>query len=366
VTPQTSYSNAAKWLHWSVAGLIVTQFVLAKLAERAQHSDKLLDQLALLANHKSIGMTILGLAVIRLAIRLVKKPPLLPDTIPPWQRIASHSSHALLYGFLFALPISGWLMSSAKAYSVSWFNLITFPDPIKPNEALADIFLLVHYYLGEALFVVALIHIVAALKHHFVDNDNILTRMSSATSWLLFIAHHSSSSQSSPQFQASDLPLWDIDYTDSFINFSGDQAGATFHGTWQNWQADVQFDAAQLSKARMDVKINSSSVFSNDNERDEHIRSADFFNALEFPESTFQADKFVTTEHGFMTTGRLKMKNFTSDAELNFSVQKIDGKQVLSGTATLDRLVWNIGSGDWRDTSWVGQKVLVEVRVATK
>lgn len=379
----TTYSNPAKLLHWLVAGLIVSQYVLAKMAEHAREQDETLNQLALLANHKSVGITILALAIIRLLVRFASKPPTLPHSIPKWQRVASHTSHGLLYGFLFALPITGWLMSSAKAYSVSWFNLFALPDFVSPSESLAETLHAAHHYLAEALFVVALIHILAALKHHFIDKDDILKRMSGLGSWVIFAATgiiailvlgrffsggsepeiQQTHTQSASQFQASDLPIWNIDYTDSFIEFSGDQAGAAFTGEWQRWQADIQFDAKQLEKARFNVTIQPDSVFSNDKERDEHIRSSDFFDVAAFAEATFQADQFKVTEQGFDAVGQLQMKSVSSTAVLHFKVEQVDDKQVLSGSATLDRLIWNIGSGDWKDTSWVGQEVVVEVRV---
>ena len=387
MTANKQYSNPAKILHWLVAGLIVGQYVLAKLAEYAEEQQAVVNQLALLANHKSVGMTILLLAVIRLLVRRRFRPPELPSSMPQWQQTVSHISHWLLYGFLFALPITGWLMSSAKAYSVSWFNLFAFPDLVAPNEALAERLLAAHDLLAEALFVLALVHILAALKHHFFDKDEVLVRMSDKASWTLFAAtallcvlvlgrlfSGSTSEQVAPQansastteFSASNLPLWEIDYNNSFIKFSGDQAGAPFTGEWQKWQANIQFDPDQLGKARFDVTIDPDSVFSNDEERDGYIRSADFFDVAQYSQATYRADRFAKTEQGFSSTGQLMMKGFTSDAILTFTVENNGDGLTLSGTAPIDRLVWNIGAGDWTDTSWVGQEVIVEVRVQAK
>ena len=131
------YRTPAKILHWLVAGLIIAQYILAELAEAAEDRVEILNQLAVLANHKSIGITILALAIVRIVLRFKSPPPALPATMPKWQVWGSHLSHILLYGFLFALPLSGWLMSSAKAYSVSWFNLVVLPDLIAPSEAWA-------------------------------------------------------------------------------------------------------------------------------------------------------------------------------------------------------------------------------------
>lgn len=385
------FSNIARCFHWLIAGLIISQYVLAKLAENAKANERILEQLALLANHKSVGITVLVLAILRLAYRF-KYPPLkVSSSMPLWQHRASNVSHVLLYIFLFAMPLSGWLMSSAKAYSVSWFNVFTLPDFIAPNKGWAVNLHTIHHYLAEALFVVTLIHVVAALKHHFIDKDQVLSGMAGPKSYLLLFAtvlisigifgrlfsftpetvilteEVSVQSMAIPitdiELIKSDLPLWKINYEDSYIKFTGDQAGAPFTGTWQQWQADIQFDMAELSKSRFMVIIDPSSGFSNDQDRDDTIRSADFFDVMTFTQATYRASDFGIDGDGFKSNGELIMKGFSSPATLRFKVIQEGHKRILIGTASLDRLVWNIGAGDWTDTSWVGQEVIVEVRV---
>lgn len=387
------YSTVSKFLHWSVAGLIVAQYGLAKLAENAEHNDKILQQLALTANHKSIGITILLLALVRLVYRLRNAAPSLPSSMPKWQRTASKWSHFLLYSLLLALPISGWLMSSAKAYSVSWFNLIELPDLVAPNKTLAELLTLTHEYLGEALFVIALVHVLAALKHHLIDKDDVLNRMASKSSWLLLVLVivfvmgffgrffnsvsvntampqteqiQALESLDSPAAIPSELPLWQIDYQQSTIKFIGDQAGASFEGEWQSWLAEIQFDPQQLGQARFNVTIDTASGFSNDQERDETIRSSDFFDVTSFADAIYRADAFSVTEDGYQSIGQLSMKAISAEVALKFNVVDEGAFKVLIGTAVLDRLRWNIGTGDWTDTTWVGQNVKVEVRVVAK
>ena len=160
------YSRTAQYLHWAVAAMIVLQFVLIEIAEGTTSR---IAVLGLFANHKSVGMTILMLAILRLGWRLANQPPKLPGEMPAWQVQVSALTHWALYAFLFALPISGWLMSSAANYSVSWFGLFTWPDLVSPDEVLKDTLKTVHELLGKALFVIALLHVLAACKHHFLD-----------------------------------------------------------------------------------------------------------------------------------------------------------------------------------------------------
>ena len=161
----SSYSNIAKLLHWLIAGLIISQYVIAELAEYAGDNGEVVQKLALLANHKSIGMTVLFLSVLRLSWRLFNKPPALPENMPSWQHIASHLTHWAIYGLIFTLPLSGWLMSSANAYSVSWFNLFVFPDLVSADKSLASLFHDAHEILGKLLFCLVLLHVPVSYTH---------------------------------------------------------------------------------------------------------------------------------------------------------------------------------------------------------
>lgn len=181
---RTEFAPAAKLLHWAIAGMIVLQFVLARLAENAEDVSPV-RELALLANHKSVGISILILAIVRLGWRKFQDPPT-PLPMPQWQQQASTISHWLLYGLLFLLPITGWLMSSASANSVSWFNVIQLPDLVGPDPALQDVLEEVHETFAKILFLLASIHILAALKHSLYDKDGAVGRISSAISIALF------------------------------------------------------------------------------------------------------------------------------------------------------------------------------------
>jgi len=176
-SPNNHYTPVAKLLHWLVAGMIVLQFVLAKLADIASDDGSTVRELALLANHMSVGITILVLAVMRLAWRQKNQPPALPDTMPQWQVTASQLSHWSMYALLFALPITGWLMLSASANSASWFNLFQLPDLVAPNPEAKAVFEETHETLGKLLILVASLHIGAAMKHALIDKDGVLQRM---------------------------------------------------------------------------------------------------------------------------------------------------------------------------------------------
>ena len=168
------YGVPAQLFHWVIAALIVIQFVLARLSLDLPLGVR---KLALLARHKSVGMTILMLAILRLAWRLWHRAPPLPPTMRPFERWAARATHTAFYVLLFAMPLTGWMMSSAKNYSVSWFGLFTWPNLIGKNEHAFNFLRSTHDILSDVLFAIAVLHILAALKHHFWDRDDVLVRM---------------------------------------------------------------------------------------------------------------------------------------------------------------------------------------------
>jgi cytochrome b561 len=173
-TEPVRYGVPAQLFHWVIAGLIVTQFVLARMSLHLPVGAR---KLALLARHKSVGMTILMLAILRLAWRLRHPAPPLPPGMRPAERFAARATHAAFYVLLFAMPLTGWMMSSAKNYSVSWFGLFTWPNLIAKNEHAFNVLRSTHDVLSNVLFAIAVLHILAALKHHFWDRDDVLMRM---------------------------------------------------------------------------------------------------------------------------------------------------------------------------------------------
>lgn len=168
------YGAVAQLFHWSIVVLVITQFVLANKAGDLPLGAA---KVATLAQHKSVGITILGLALLRLCWRLLNPVPPVPATTPRWQHIAARVSHFLLYALLLIMPVLGWFMSSARNFPVSWFGLFTLPDLVAPSKPAYEFFHEAHVALAKVLFVVALLHAGAALKHHFVDRDNVLRRM---------------------------------------------------------------------------------------------------------------------------------------------------------------------------------------------
>jgi cytochrome b561 len=167
------YTRTAVSLHWLIAGLIVCAFALGWVMTDMAISPL---RLRMYNWHKWVGISVLGLAAIRLLWRLTHRaPPLLP--MPDWQRLAAHGLHGLLYVFMFLQPISGWAYSNAVGYPIVYLGLIPLPNLVGKDKALAHTLEQVHSTLGWILFAAVALHALAALKHHFIDRDNTLKRM---------------------------------------------------------------------------------------------------------------------------------------------------------------------------------------------
>ncbi|TVS12804.1 MAG: cytochrome b [Wenzhouxiangella sp.] len=170
----TRYGLVSQLFHWLVVGLIVVQYAWAW---RIDNVEGFRARLELVTQHKTIGMVVLALAVLRLLWRLCNRPPPLPGGLARWEVLAARAGHGMLYGLIFAIPLSGWLYSSAAGLGDFWWGPVNFPSLVESSEDLEDLFGLVHRALGVALAAVAGIHVVAALRHHFVLKDTVLKRM---------------------------------------------------------------------------------------------------------------------------------------------------------------------------------------------
>ena len=135
------------------------------------------EKLKLYSWHKWAGVTAFLLVWIRLFWRATHRPPALPDTMPKLMQLAAHAGHFLLYALMIAIPLTGWLMSSAKGFQTVWFGVLPIPDLLGKNKELGDLLQTVHMSLNLLFVAVIVGHTGAALKHHFIDKDDILTRM---------------------------------------------------------------------------------------------------------------------------------------------------------------------------------------------
>lgn len=172
--PNDRYTGVAIALHWLIALALIGSFGLGLYMHDLPLSPQ---KLKLYSWHKWAGVTIFLFVVGRLAWRLTHRPPALPPGIAEWQARVAAATHVLLYLLMIAVPLSGWLMSSAKGFQTVWFGVLPLPDLLAKNEELGELLQQVHMLLNFSMAGLVMVHAGAALKHHFLDHDDVLARM---------------------------------------------------------------------------------------------------------------------------------------------------------------------------------------------
>jgi cytochrome b561 len=182
--PSARYSRVAILLHWAIAAGILCNVALALAV------DALPDAWVrpVIDTHKSIGITVLGLVLMRILWRASHRPPPLPLAFPRAERVAAHVAHGLLYAIMLGLPLSGWFHDSAwkdaGTHPMTLFHLVPWPRVgfimhLEPQfkEHMHDVLGAVHTWFGYALYLVLALHVGGALKHELIDRHSVLRRM---------------------------------------------------------------------------------------------------------------------------------------------------------------------------------------------
>ncbi len=160
---------------------------------------------------------------------------------------------------------------------------------------------------------------------------------------------------------------WTMEPRQSSITFVGTQAGAKFEGVFEKFTADIRFDPADLATSRFDVQIDTASVNTKDGERDDIIRGADLFNTKQHPTARYVAEKFTDMGGGkFSATGQLTLRGVSHPVPINFTFEAGQGGHWLKGSATLQRLDFGVGQGEWKDTETVANEVQIRFALLLK
>lgn len=346
------WGAVSQLLHWLIVALIAVQAALGLTGLMLPLG---VAKLATLARHKSIGITILGLATLRLLWRWVNPTPPLPSNLEPHERFLARFTHAALYVLLFAMPLTGWTMSSARGFPVSWFNLLELPDLVPKSAPLYGALVATHAALACSLAVVVALHVAGALKHHFVLRDDTLRRMlpfgrsiigAIAAALIAVPAAHAASAGSAFSLVAAR----------SSLTYGFTQAGAEDQGRFGSFA--VSFDPAA---GRLQVVIDMRSLDTGDQQRNDILGGRDFFDVAQYPQSRFIASHIAKTATGYEAMGSLTLRGVTRNIAVPFTWRTAieQGRPVghLSGRMTVRRLDFGVGQGQWQSTEWVGNDV---------
>jgi cytochrome b561 len=395
-----SFSPVAKFLHWAVAililGLLACGFFMVSMALSPL-------KLEIFGLHKSFGMTVLALAAIRVIWRFAHPPPAHLPTHALWERVLAKISHGVLYAAMFAMPLSGWVMSSAAEFPNIYFGLFTVPDIVTKNEDLFEIARDIHTATAFVILGVLALHMAGAFKHHFIDRDATLQRMSAprlgfiggalmvvmfGSLWLLAAGagvlldddhhheddvmeqrHEQAVDDASPTpVQAGDY-VWTIVPDKSRIRFTASQYGTEFEGEFAGFGGTIVFNPDDLENSHVDVKIDISTISTGSTDRDSQARTADWFNVSAYPQAIFTARRFerIDANH-YIAHGELAIRDIKKPLSLPFSLEideSDEGVQEaeMESEIRLKRLDYGVGQGPWQKTDAIADDVRLKISV---
>lgn len=264
------YGAVHKTLHWVIAlcviGMLIAGFLMGDIEDRAL-------RFQVYSFHKALGVTILGLMVLRLVWKLINRdlPRPLP-THPRHEQIAAAVVHWGFYALLIAMPLSGWILTSAANSTINWFGFFAVPSIAEPNQDLRETMEEVHEVLALGIIGLLALHVAGALKHVIIDKDSTLRRMLPFTALLILFG-------SFPAMSAE----WTINREASTLTFTASQEGAPFKGSFKAFDGKISFDADAPEDGKATILIDLGSIDSQNAERDTTVKERDWFDVATPP-----------------------------------------------------------------------------------
>lgn len=362
------YNAVAMIIHWLTALTVIGLLVVGNIMADLPRTDPI--KLDLYNWHKSFGVTVLLLTLIRLAWRLTHKPPALPDAMPDWEKRAAHAAHWAFYILLLGVPLLGWVMVSAAPRSVPTFlfGAVEWPHipfladmDIEWKKDMKELFEDLHAAAAYTMAGLIVLHIGAALRHRFLLKDTVLQRMLPKIIPALLLI-----SGLALAFPAA-ATEWSVDPAKSELGFTATQSGNTFEGHFKSWHGEIEFDPANLPLSRVKVLIDMGSATTADRQRDASLPGSDWFDAKKFPQATFEAANF-TSKGGnkYEAVGTLEIRGIKKNVTLPFTLDVAGDDAHAVGKLDVVRTEYGVGQGEWIDGSVVGLKVSITFDLAAK
>lgn len=343
------YTRTAISLHWLVALLIFSGWGLGLYMHELPTSPQ---KLQYYSWHKWLGVSVFLLVLVRATWRIFNVPPPLPPTVSPWQVSASRASHVVLYMLMLGLPLSGWLMSSAKGFQTVYFGVLPIPDLLQKDKDLGELLADVHWLLALALAWLVALHVAAALKHHFFDKDGVLRRMLPVLLPILVTGLLLGAAAGNVNTARSEL-------TATFR-----QMNVPVEGKFTAFRGSVTFDPAAPGKAAATLEVDTASFDLGDEEYNAEARGKEWLDAGAHPRATFVSDKVVSSGRDqYSATGSFTLKGKALPLTVPFTLRRKDGARTYEGRFTISRKDYAIGGKAWDGV--LEDAVVVRFRIVT-
>jgi cytochrome b561/polyisoprenoid-binding protein YceI len=380
------YTAVAVVLHWAIAAAILLNlFVGAWMHEALEDAATRGAAIAAYQLHKSVGLTVLALSLLRLAWRLAHRPPPLPATMRRWERTVARGVHWAFYALMVAVPLSGWLYVSTQwredaplNVPTLWFGLFEVPHlfgldtlAAEARQAMAQPLEEAHEVLAWSMAVLLVLHVLAALKHRFVDRDTVFASMRPLAGTLVavlvvaaIVAAGATSQKPAAGAVAESIRGvpggWVIE-PGSEIAFAGEHAGTPFRGRFTRWEADIRLDPQGTPGVA--VTVETASATDGVALHDQTLREAEWFDAGRHPQARYSATRVAPRAGGgYALEGTLTIKDRTLAVPPLAAVLDADGLRI-TGSFALDRAEANLGMESDPSGEYVSRRILVEVDV---
>lgn len=174
-TSSHKYPLSLRIIHWLMAVLVIALIIIGLTLDEFPRGTPLRSQM--MGLHKSLGVTVLALALLRVALRLRSSIPPLPEVIPALERRFAHLGHMALYGFMLAIPLSGLILSNSFGFAVSWFGLFDVPLLVGVDKDRGHMAGEVHEFLAYTMIGLIALHVAGAAKHLLKEHINLFKRI---------------------------------------------------------------------------------------------------------------------------------------------------------------------------------------------
>jgi len=381
------YGAVAQALHWLIALLIFWAIVLGLITEELPNSP---EKIQLFVLHKSAGITVLFLVVVRLVWRFISPSP--PLDLAPKQEKLAHLGHWGLYALMISLPLSGWLMNSAAGYPFAWFNLVSVPHIPGVAKSSKELFSQLHGLLFYVIAAMIIGHVAMLLVHRFAHGQNLLPRMlPGKKAWPILLlviifaglvgftvkkantaaanAEPSGAVAQAPSAMAEanitasgSVTKWQLVPTEDQFMFGSSYSGEDFDGAIQNFTPTIFFDPRSPAEGVIDVAIETKSITTFNEEWDGALTGSEWFATKEYATAHYYSDQISAQGDGFIAEGNLTLKGVTKPVAVKFHWQPEEGgNATFLGSAKIDRREFNIGTGSWANDDSIAFIVSLDI-----
>lgn len=370
-TPQ--YHGIAIGLHWLIAFLILGLLAVGKYMTGLDENDA--SRYLLTQWHKSFGIAVLLASLFRLWWRFTHRPPALPDTMKRWEKFASSATHVAIYGLIIGVPLSGWALVSVSPLNVPTvlFQQIPWPhlpvlsslaDKASYEHLLGDI----HEWAANALLLLVILHVGAALRHQFQLRDGIMQRMSVWTPTGTFnkgvlgtlaVVIAAAAGLTAMNVSGGRDPGATADGS-ATVTFTTSMMGTDLVGTFNEASVALVFDPNVPANSSLTAVVSTESFNTGDAQVDSALPLSDWFDVENHPEATFESTGIEQDGTGALAvTGDLSIRDITRPVSFSMEESDNNGVKTMSGGFTINRLDFDLGKIDQPDDSYIGYNVLI-------